>query len=183
MAELSGARQPPSIAASAPLRMLPPATRHILRAAPAVLAAAGDAIDLSLSMSPCRASMHADRAALWLGPDERLLLAPEGAAADTAGRLLHALGDQAHSLVDVSHRQIALAVAGPHAISVLAAACPLDLEGDFPVGMCTRTVLAKAEIVLWRVADERFHLEVWRSFAAYVSGIIAEAVRGLAFPC
>jgi sarcosine oxidase subunit gamma len=182
MAELSGARQPPSIAASAPLRMLPPATRHILRAAPAVLATAGEALGVSLSMPPCRASMHAGRVALWLGPDERLLLAPEGEAPDTAGRLQHALGDQPYSLVDVSHRQIALEVTGPHAASVLAGGCPLDLEGDFPVGMCTRTVLAKAEIVLWRPADERFHLEVWRSFAAYVSGVIAEAARGLAAP-
>jgi sarcosine oxidase subunit gamma len=180
MAESSAARQPPSIAASAPLRMLPPATRHILRAAPAALQAAGDAIGMSLSMPPCRASMHAGSAALWLGPDERLLLSPEGAASDTGRRLQQALADQPHSLVDVSHRQIALAVEGRYAARALAAGCPLDLEGDFPVGMCTRTILAKAEIVLWRLADEQFHLEVWRSFASYVSGVIAEAARGLA---
>jgi sarcosine oxidase subunit gamma len=46
--------------------------------------------------------------------------------------------------------------------------------------MCTRTVFAKAEIVLWRYADDSFRLEVWRSFAAYVSGVIAEAARELA---
>jgi len=34
--------------------------------------------------------------------------------------------------------------------------------------MCTRTVFAKAEIVLWRTQPEQFHLEVWRSFAPYV---------------
>jgi sarcosine oxidase subunit gamma len=178
MAELS--RQPPSIAASAPLRMLPPATRHILRAAPGALQAAGETLGVSLSMPACRASTHAGGAALWLGPDERLLLAAEGTAPDTAGRLQRALADQPHSLVDVSHRQIALLVEGPLAANVLAAGCPLDLEGDFPVGMCTRTVLAKAEIVLWRLAAQQFHLEVWRSFAGYVSGVIAEAARGLA---
>jgi len=36
--------------------------------------------------------------------------------------------------------------------------------------------------VLWRIADDGFHLEVWRSFAAYVSGVIAEAARELAVP-
>jgi sarcosine oxidase gamma subunit len=36
--------------------------------------------------------------------------------------------------------------------------------------------------VLWRIADDGFHLEVWRSFAAYVSGVIAEAARELALP-
>jgi sarcosine oxidase subunit gamma len=63
---------------------------------------------------------------------------------------------------------------------VLAAGCPLDLEADaFPVHMCTRTMLAKAEIVLWRTGAEEFRLEVWRSFAAYVSQFLAEAARGI----
>ena len=58
MAESSAARQPPSIAASAPLRMLSPATRHILRAAPAALQAAGDAIGMSLSSYSHRHIAH-----------------------------------------------------------------------------------------------------------------------------
>jgi sarcosine oxidase subunit gamma len=49
----------------------------------------------------------------------------------------------------------------------------LDL-GEFPVGMCTRTVLAKADIVLWRTGDDAFHLEVWRSFSGYVTGLLSE---------
>jgi sarcosine oxidase subunit gamma len=153
------------------------------RCPPAVLEAAGKALGLSLSMPACRASVDAGRAALWLGPDERLLLAEESSAIDTATRLQQALRPQPHSLVDVSHRQVAFAVSGRHAAPVLAAGCPLDLDPlAFPVGMCTRTVLAKAEIVLWRRADDSFHLEVWRSFAAYVSGVIAEAALDLAQP-
>jgi sarcosine oxidase subunit gamma len=41
--------------------------------------------------------------------------------------------------------------------------------------MCTRTVLAKAEIVLWRTAPHVFKVEVWRSFAAYVWQFLNEA--------
>lgn len=183
MAEPAGARRGPSIAASAPLRVLPAAARHILRGAPAVLTAAGDALGLSLSMPACRASLNGTRAALWLGPDECLLLGEDASAPETATRLEAALRDLPHSLVDVSHRQVALAIAGPEAATVLAAGCPLDLApAAFPVGMCTRTVFAKAEIVLWRVAEDGFHLEVWRSFAAYVSGVIAEAARDLGVP-
>ena len=181
MAERTIERRPPHIGASTVLRMSPPATRHVLRGAPAVLRAAGEALGMSLSMPACRASVHGSRAALWLGPDERLLLGEDASAADSAHRLEQALGDLPHSLVDVSHRQVGLVIAGPHAATVLAAGCPLDLDRSaFPVGMCTRTVLAKAEIVLWRIADDGFHLEVWRSFAAYVSGLIAEAARELA---
>jgi sarcosine oxidase subunit gamma len=43
--------------------------------------------------------------------------------------------------------------------------------------MCTRTVLAKAEVVLWRTGVESFRLDVARSFVAYVSQFLAEAVR------
>ena len=61
---------------------------------------------------------------------------------------------------------------------MLSGACPLDLDlRAFPVGMCTRTVLAKADIVLWRTGQDTFHLEVWRSFAAYVSGLLGEIAR------
>jgi sarcosine oxidase subunit gamma len=81
--------------------------------------------------------------------------------------------------VDVSHRQISLLVHGPHSALLLASGCPLDLDTRaFPVGMCTRTMLAKAEVVLWRTAAEEFHLEVWRSFAPYVTQFLAEAARG-----
>jgi sarcosine oxidase subunit gamma len=45
--------------------------------------------------------------------------------------------------------------------------------------MCTRTMLAKAEVVLWRTAPTRFRLEVWRSFAAYVSLYLADAASGM----
>jgi len=43
--------------------------------------------------------------------------------------------------------------------------------------MCTRTVLAKADIVLWRTRDDAFHLEVWRSFSGYVTGLLGEIAR------
>jgi sarcosine oxidase subunit gamma len=181
MVDVSGVRRPPLITASPVLRMAPPAARQVLRAAPEALRAAGAVLGLSLSMPVCRASVQGDRAALWLGPDERLLLAADASAADTSGRLQQALANYSYSLVDVSHRQLGLALYGPHAEIVLATGCPLDLDPQaFPVGMCTRTVLAKAEIVLWRIADDSFHLEVWRSFAAYVSAVIAEAARELA---
>jgi sarcosine oxidase subunit gamma len=122
---------------------------------------------------------QAQIAALWLGPDEQLLLAPE--ASDLAGPLEAALSTLPHSLVDVSHRQTALEVSGPHATALLNVGCPLDLDpAAFPVGMCTRTVLAKAEIVLWRTGEDVFHVEVWRSFAAYVSAFLAEAAREIA---
>src|SRR5260221_13580162 len=83
-----------------------------------------------------------------------------------------------HALVNISHRQFALEVSGVHAATLLSGACPLDLDlGEFPVGMCTRTVLAKADIVLWRTRDDAFQLEVWRSFSGYAAGLLREIAR------
>jgi sarcosine oxidase subunit gamma len=81
-------------------------------------------------------------------------------------------------LVDISHRQTALEVSGPDAVSILSGACPLDLDlAHFPVNMCTRTVLSKAEIILWRTAEEHFHIEVWRSFQSYAQALLQEIAR------
>ena len=132
-------------------------------------AALGAAFGLALPTEPCRAAQADGRSALWLGPDEWLLLAPVGTLdADTPV--------PGASVVDIGHRQVGLALDGPGAAEALAAGCPLDLHPRaFPVGMCTRTVFGKAEIVLWRQDAERFHVEVWRSFAAYVQGLIERA--------
>jgi sarcosine oxidase subunit gamma len=109
-----------------------------------------------------------------------LLIAPVEGAARLAADLSETLQALPHSLVDVSHRQIALAVSGPQAATLLAAGCPLDLdERAFPVSMCTRTVLARAEIVLWRTGTQVFHIEVWRSFAGYLCAFLAEAALGI----
>jgi sarcosine oxidase subunit gamma len=175
------------------VRQLAPAVRYMLRGGPRVMAAAGKALGLELSAVACRAATNAAAgtcgqhasvhdallSALWLGPDEQLLLGPDGS--DFGSVLIPALRDLPHSLVDVSHRQTALEVTGPHATTLLRVGCPLDLDlTSFPVGMCTRTVLAKAEIVLWRTREDVFHIEVWRSFAAYVSAFLAEAAREIA---
>jgi sarcosine oxidase, subunit gamma len=180
MRDLSTVRAGPLVATSPALRPLPGAARYILRGSSAVRAAAEQAFGLAVPATPCRAAAAGERAALWLGPDEWLLIAGEQAGEATAAMLRAALAGLPHSLVDVSHRQVALELSGPDAPALLAAGCPLDLDpGAFPVGMCTRTMLAKAEIVLWRNAPDTFRVEVWRSFAAYVSAFLTEAARGI----
>ena len=180
MRDLTQARRAAPLTASALVQSLPPASRYILRGGPAVRAAAAGVLGLEVPASSCRAALEGERAALWLGPDEWLLIAPMEDAATLSAALNEPLQALPHSLVEVSHRQIALAVSGPQAATLLAAGCPLDLdERAFPVGMCTRTMLARAEIVLWRTGTQVFRIEVWRSFAAYVSAFLAEATLGI----
>ena len=85
--------------------------------------------------------------------------------------------------MDVSHRQIALEITGAHASTILAGACPLDFDlARFPVGMCTRTVFAKADMILWRTAPEVFHVEIGRSFQNYVVELLEEIGQEFAGP-
>ena len=158
------------------LRHLPPASRWILQGGADALAAASGAWSAGLPQQACRSRSQGDHHALWLGPAEFLLLAPAGA---DAAPLRAALGGLAHSLVDVSHRQLGLEVSGADCETLLAGGCALDLDiTQFPVGMCTRTAFAKADVVLWRTAPQAFHLEVWRSFADYCTQLLAEIARG-----
>ena len=180
MRDLSAARSPPQVRASVAVHALPPASRYVLRGGAEVRAAAGGALGLEIPADACRAATDGACAALWLGPDEWLLIAPEASGAGFVAPRGAALESVPHSLVDVSHRQTGFAVTGPHAETLLAAGCALDLDASaFPVGMCTRTMLAKAEVVLWRTGPEAFRVEVWRSFAAYASLFLAEAARGI----
>jgi sarcosine oxidase subunit gamma len=145
------------------------------------MAAASEPLGLQISAVACRSAANSERAALWLGPDEQLILAAVDAGETVASQLRVALSALPHSLVDMSHRQLALEVSGASAQTLLSAGCPLDLHlSAFPVGMCTRTVLGKADIVLWRTGPESFHVEVWRSFADYVARFLTEAARELA---
>jgi len=155
----------------------PFAARWILRGGPEVSAPVGAAFGAPPPLAPLRAAAAGARAALWLGPDEWLLIA-EDDAPDLAAAVETALAGRPHSLVDVSHRQCAIELSGPGAARLLNAGVPLDLDPEaFPVGMVARTLLLKAEITLWRREAERFRLEVGRSFAPYVAAVLAASAR------
>lgn len=149
--------------------------RAVLRCPPTMVDIVGKRLGIALPQQACRAAIEGKLAALWLGPDEWLLLTDD-AGDEWVAELQTRLGDALCALVDVSHRQVALAVRGPQAEMILASGCALDLSpAAFPEGMCTRTMYDKAEIVLWRVAADAFHVEVWRSFARYVEELLRVA--------
>jgi sarcosine oxidase subunit gamma len=176
-------RLAPPVQASEWLNALPPAARWVLHGDARARALAAPVFGVAFAEAACRAAVVGARATLWLGPDEYLLLdaspdlgaTPGDSAAAMTSDLERALTDAPHALVDIGHRQFALEISGPHAGTILNGACPLDLDlNEFPIGMCTRTVFAKADIVLWRTRADAFHVEVWRSFAGYVTGLLAE---------
>jgi heterotetrameric sarcosine oxidase gamma subunit len=147
--------------AAVQLAALAPETRVIIHGDAAALAAAG-----LMAPETCRCVRSGPHALLWLGPDEFLLLTSDDAIPSIA------------NTVDVSHRDTALSVSGPRAAWAINAFCALDLhDAAFPVGMCTRTLLGKAQVVLWRTGEATFRIEVARSLAPYVWACLEEARR------
>ena len=156
-----------------------PMARFVLRGSEAVCSTAAELIGLS-NPSVLRASHDEHRAILWQGPDEWLILAPEVERFTMLQRFETALAQAPHALVDVSHRNVALRLEGDAVTRLLATGIMLDLdESAFPVGMTTRTLFGKADVTLWRLGPQRFHLETWRSFAPYVIGLLQAGARGL----
>jgi len=158
------------------IRPAPPATRISLRAPAASRGALSKSLGLTLPERPKTSSSEGARHALWLGPDEWLVID------ENQGDLVGACGrvSALHAAVDVSHRNTAILVSGKGAEDVLSAGCPQDLSlSAFPAGACSRTVLGKAEVVLFRIAADVFRVEVWRSFSDYVFTLLREAARDL----
>lgn len=163
--------------AMARIAVLPPAGRISLRAPAASLAALSKALGLPIPTKPKTSAAKGGRTALWLGPDEWLMIDEAGAAPVADCAKVKAL----HSAVDISHRNVAISVTGPGAEAALNAGCPQDLSlTAFPVGAASRTILGKAEIVLLRTAADAFRVECWRSFSDYVFEFLSEAARDAA---
>ena len=162
------------------LSVASPAARFVLQADVATLAAAARALGFESDVGTCEARDDGRMALLWLGPDERLILAWQDAARQIDPRILSALADQPHSLVDVTHRQVSRRLQGQGITELLNCGCPQDLDPtQFPVGHCSRTLFNKAEIVLWRRGINEFHVEIWRSYADYFERWLIEASQDL----
>ena len=108
---------------------------------------------------------------LCLGPDEWLLRLPEGSSIPAADGL-------PLSVVDISERAVSLVLEGPRAIEVLSSGAPRDLS-KFAVGYGSRTIYETVEIVLIREGEERWSVEVWRSFAPWLHLALVTAASHL----
>lgn len=164
----------------ASLSVLPDAAKFSFRGRVSSLIVAGEAFGIDLPQTANRFNAGKKRRAYWLGPDEWLLEAVDENPEPLFAVLSQKLASCACSLVDVSHRSDALAISGPASGYILNHGCPLDLsEQQFPIGMCTRTVLGKSPILLSRPERDVFHIDVWRSFAPYVWSLLDEARQEL----
>lgn len=141
-------------------------------------AAVGKALGIELPLDANRWIGDEHRAAIWLGPDEWLIVAPDG----EAGSLEDAIrtsrdSDPWLSVVDVSHNYTSLMLSGPGVRELLAKGCSLDLHPRaIGHGDCVQTVLAKARVLLRIVENGSIELTVRNSFAPYTARWLIDAL-------
>lgn len=164
--------------AEASLSVRSDAAKFVFRGRSSSWRVAAEAFGVELPQTVNRFSVKGTRTAYCLGPDEWLLEAVEEDPGAMFGKLSAGLGSHSCSLVDVSHRSDAFKIDGVRSEYVLNHGCPLDLsEQQFPVGMCTRTLIGKSPVILSRTERTAFQIDVWRSFSNYVWALLDEARR------
>ena len=151
----------PFIAAGVSISLAAPMQRHSLRARNA------EDLESLLKVKLPRKIGASEGGIACLGPDEWLMRNEIGATIPAGDGLPVAI-------TDVSERSICLVVEGPRASETIMSGCPLDLD-NFAVGRATRTIYETVEIILIRDAEERFHVEVWRSFAVWLRSAMTTA--------
>lgn len=130
--------------------------------------ALADRAPFPLPLDPNTAWEDGPRAALWLGPDEWLVLGPPDAGAEIVGELEAALDGCYRSVVDLGSNRVAIELGGPGRFELLSKGCPIDLHPfAWTAGMCAQTFLAKAQVILHERADTT-GLLVRTSYADYL---------------
>jgi sarcosine oxidase, subunit gamma len=137
---------------------------------PAFLAAVRSMLGCALPLEPNTVAYSGNRTVFWLGPNEWLIVVPDGCAAAIVSDLQQALHGQFFAVTDVSGGQTIVALRGEKVRDLLAKGCSLDLHPRaFGPGRCAQSHLAKAPILLHQLDNEpTFELILRRSFADYL---------------
>ncbi len=134
------------------------------------------ALGFSLPVVPNTTAFRDDRRALWLGPDEWLVVGPEGQQETLERALRNGLDGTFGSIVDVSANRTVLEIRGAPARELLAHAIPIDLDArSFGPDRCAQTLLAKAQVIIERREAQAFYIFVRASFAGYAADWLLDA--------
>lgn len=162
--------------------------KYILRAdADAVSTAVKKASKLALPTEPLTSSTSGERAWLWMGPDEWMLVLPPDEQETLPSKVEEALSGKHHQLVNVSDYYTVIELSGLRARELLMKLTTLDLHHRaFREGQVTGTNFGHAAANLWLVGDGEtgaiFRLFVRWSLADYLWCLLADAGREWGMP-
>ena len=137
-----------------------------------------DAAALGFPVEPNTWARVGERDALWLGPDEWLIVGAPGDVDGVTADLEASLAGRHHSVVDVSANRAVFELTGARRLELLSSACPLDLDARaWRDGRCAQTLFGAAQVLL-QEREDATRLFVRPSLAGYgVDLLLAGAER------
>jgi sarcosine oxidase subunit gamma len=142
------------------------------------MAAAKEVLGFDLPKGPRTSATWGDLRALWLSPDQWLILCLGSRMSELLDNLRKAL-DGIHSLaVDVSDMRAVIRLEGEGVREVLMKGCSLDLTGpDYAPGTVRRMRFAEIAALLHIVEENIIDVYVFRSYADYAWEFICATAK------
>lgn len=151
---------------------------------PAFRGRADKIIGLPLPASPNRFVACNDMQCVWQGPDEWLLVVPDGRQLVMADRLEEALDGIHHAVTDVTGNRVIFRLSGRNAPALLSIGCSIDFsEHLFPKGAAVQTLLAGTPVTILRIDDEpSFDIHLRRSYRTWLRDWLFHAAGSVDTP-
>ncbi|MEM0945212.1 MAG: sarcosine oxidase subunit gamma family protein [Pseudomonadota bacterium] len=116
-----------------------------------------------------RATFQGERSAVWMAPDELLLVLPYAETGAAVAQLQNALAEQHAMAVDVSDARAVIRVSGEGAQELMAKGAPCDVsDRGFPVGTARRTHFAEVAVGIWRREETLWEMVSFQSYAPHL---------------
>ena len=131
----------------------------------------------------CELRRHDGEVAVWLGPTEWLLYR-EGVTGHAFFDDVVSRGGENTYVMDATAQRTRLTLGGPHARTILAHGCAIDLSNSaFPTSRAVSTLLAQTGVVIHRDEyDDTYTVFVRSSFADYLADWLVDAAAEYVVP-
>lgn len=122
------------------------------------------------------------RYAIWLSPDEIMVLTGAGEETELAAQIAAATKGAHMAVNDITDAMTSLHLKGANVRQMLAKGCAIDLHKDhFKAGDCAQTTLSHAGITLLAIGDDEMIMLCRTSFTDYVVAYLCDAALEYGF--
>ena len=117
-----------------------------------------------------------ERHAVWLGPDEFLIICESGKDEELACAIQASFGDRHAAVTNISDALTAFRLKGTAVRQVLAKGCSLDLHlKSFTSGDAAQSLLSHAAVTIMALTENEFMILCRTSFASYLLDWLCDA--------
>ncbi len=132
-------------------------------------------LGIALPLEPNTVSSKKDIRALWLAPDEWLIISSKPADG-YLDKLAKELDGQHVAYTNVDANRVVLQISGSNKHEVMMKSCEMDLHPEvFGTGQVVQTLLAGVPVIIEQVDDDSFLVYIRNSFAKFCSEWLVDA--------